>query len=216
MLGRLLLLSLLLAAASPAQDLAGRYRLEGGPDVASELILYPDGRFEYGLSAGALDEGAAGTWKAEGGRIRLTTIPKPVPPRFVALAASGDPAAPLVVKVVSPRDEGIAGVDFRIGFTDGSTFANYTQEYGWSADEGDRRRPAWIELSVPMHGLVSPRFTLDAAKGSVFVFRLIPNDLGMVDFEGQPLDAGPGRLVMHRNGHDMIFTKSGGPPPPRH
>ena len=34
------------AAASPV---AGRYRLvEAGPDVAAELVLRPDGRFEYG------------------------------------------------------------------------------------------------------------------------------------------------------------------------
>lgn len=58
MTGKALLaaLALLLAHPAPAAGLEGRYRAVGETDVASELILQPDGRFRYALSAGALDE----------------------------------------------------------------------------------------------------------------------------------------------------------------
>ena len=39
---------------------AGHYRLAGGPDVASEILLRPDGRFQFFLMEGAVDEQAAG------------------------------------------------------------------------------------------------------------------------------------------------------------
>jgi hypothetical protein len=120
----------------------------------------------------------------------------------------------LSVRIVSPGGDGIAGVDFRIGFTDGSSLAGYTQEDGWSLAAEDRRRAAWIELAVPMHGIASPRFDLDPAKDNLFVFWLVPNDLGQVDFEGEPLDADQDRLVMHRGGADMVFVKSGKAPSP--
>src|SRR4051794_34538740 len=91
-----------------AKDAAvGRYRLTAGPDVAAELLLHEDGRFEYALAEGALDEHAAGRWVRRGETLVLTTSPRPVPPVFSA-APRGAPArgAP-TLRVTWPNGRGI-------------------------------------------------------------------------------------------------------------
>jgi hypothetical protein len=69
----LLWISAARAADCPPADakLAGRYYLHGVMEVGSELLLRPDGRFEYMLAYGALDELASGCWSREGGTVTL-------------------------------------------------------------------------------------------------------------------------------------------------
>ena len=57
------------AAADPL--LAGHYYLQGVMEVGSELLLKADGRFEYMLAYGALDELASGCWTRNGGAVTL-------------------------------------------------------------------------------------------------------------------------------------------------
>jgi hypothetical protein len=208
-----LLLWLMLAAGSggPADGTSspvGVYRLADGPDVASELALKADGSFDYALAAGALDEAASGRWRRQGDRIRLTTEPKPVPPAFAAGAARRSGAAPLVVHVTSPDGYGMAGVDLRIEFDIGPPLADYTHsDEGWTLDPAEHRRPVAIVLAIPMYGLVSPRFPIDAAKANELGFVLTPHDMGRVDFEDLPLDMLPGKLVMHRGGALLDYVR---------
>jgi hypothetical protein len=61
--------SLRCAPADPS--LAGRYALSGVMEVGSELALKADGRFEYMLAYGALDELASGCWTRNGGIVTL-------------------------------------------------------------------------------------------------------------------------------------------------
>ena len=72
----------LIAAPASAQDspFVGEYSLAEGPDVGGGLLIRNDGRFQYMLAAGALDERAEGRWEARGNTICLITEPKPVPP----------------------------------------------------------------------------------------------------------------------------------------
>jgi hypothetical protein len=65
-------------AADPIEDrqralLAGRYTLEGAADAASELLLKPDGGFEWSLSYGSRGESASGRWNVGADSIVLTT-----------------------------------------------------------------------------------------------------------------------------------------------
>lgn len=76
LLGFLPLAALVASSALAASDahpakLAGTY--DGGQvEIASGLELTKDGRFRYGLSYGALDEVAAGTWATAGDAVTLT------------------------------------------------------------------------------------------------------------------------------------------------
>src|SRR5215470_11041488 len=60
------------AGCAPADaSLAGHYYLHGVMEVGSELLLKADGRFEYMLAYGALDELASGCWTRNGGVVTL-------------------------------------------------------------------------------------------------------------------------------------------------
>jgi len=64
---------LFMAAALAAESPAGHYVLRGVMEVGSELLLKPDGTFEYMLAYGAADYEASGTWKVDGDSVVLTT-----------------------------------------------------------------------------------------------------------------------------------------------
>ncbi|MBV8688000.1 MAG: hypothetical protein JOZ90_00985 [Alphaproteobacteria bacterium] len=206
--GLILAAALLVAAAPPAPDPAGRYRLRDGPDVASELRILSDGRFEYALAAGALDEYASGTWRRAGSQIRLTTRPKPVPAAFSAGKAARTDAAPFTLHVIWAEGREMNGVDFTLEFDSGPPLSDYiASDEGWSLPAGETRRPVAVTLALPIYGLVSPRFPIDAATANELTFVLTPNDLGRIDFEDLPVDVERGRLLVHRGGGVMTYVK---------
>lgn len=201
---------MLAAASSPtkAEDPAGHYRLADGPDVASELVIKPDGHFQYFLMAGALDEHAEGHWERSGETIQLFTDPRPIPAVFSGDASATREDAKLSLLVAWPNGRGIAGIDFRIGFASGEPVTGYTQDYGWSMPPDETRSPLWIELVEPIHGVVSPRFQIDLAKGHALHFTLTPNDIEVFDFQGTRLEVSPGQLIMHRGGGELRYVRS--------
>lgn len=202
-------LVLLISAGAAAQSsFVGDYRLADGPDVAGELILKPDGRFQYALAAGALDEQAEGRWVAADGHVRLYTEPKPRPAVFSAGAQAVTRDGPFKLLVTWPNGEGIAGVDFTIGFDSGPPVTDYTQYYGWTMSSDERRVPRWIELAEPIHGVASPRFAIDVGKGNALTFVLTPNDLGVVDFDGTVIERVGDRLIMHQRRGDLAFVRA--------
>lgn len=71
-MGLIALLTVAAAAQAHADDnLAGHYYLNGVREVGSELLLKPDGRFQWYLSYGAVDQQAEGTWIRDEGQVRL-------------------------------------------------------------------------------------------------------------------------------------------------
>lgn len=201
-------LAVLSQMAGAGDSPAGRYRILDGPDVASELILRADGRFQYFLSAGSLDEQAQGAWKVEGDELKLTTIPKPVPAAFSIGPSSFDKDGRLNVNVTNPAGRGIASVHFTLGFDTGQPINGYTQDYGWSMDRQEQRTPRWIQFAVPIFDLRSNRFPIDLAKGNRLTFILTPNDLGTIDFEDVHIDIEPRRLIVHRGNALITYEVS--------
>jgi len=192
-------------ATNPA---VGHYRLAGGPDVASDLAIEADGHFFYALAAGALDEQASGRWVADGTTIRLTTEPKPKPATITAGTITRTGEGPLKLLVTWPTGDGIAGVDFQVGFDNGDPVTGYTQDYGWTMQPDETRVPRWVELVEPIHGIVSPRFPIDLAKGNALTFVLTPNDLGIYDFEATIVEVQDGELLLHRGDATLRFVRA--------
>lgn len=60
------------ALAAPA-EIAGHYYLQGVMETGSELLLRPDGHFQWYISYGAVDQNAEGTWALKGGVVTLTS-----------------------------------------------------------------------------------------------------------------------------------------------
>src|SRR5260370_34133328 len=77
------------ACALSADNLPGHYVLRGVMEVGSELLLKPDGSFEYMLAYGAADYESKGTWRRDQGFVVLNTTGKEAPPfRLLRSAAS--------------------------------------------------------------------------------------------------------------------------------
>ncbi|MFZ5663139.1 MAG: hypothetical protein ACOY9B_10600 [Pseudomonadota bacterium] len=64
-------------AAPPEAALAGRYYLQGVREVGSELRLHEDGRFEWMLAYGAVDQYAEGRWTRAGDEVVLVPARAP-------------------------------------------------------------------------------------------------------------------------------------------
>jgi hypothetical protein len=202
------LIAALLLAAPAAPSPVGHYRLQGVQDAASELVLRADGRFDYALAYGALDEEATGRWRRVGDKVFLTTLPKPVPPLFSPGKAAHTAEAPLTLHVVSPDGHGIPGIDFRVEFETGAPLQDYiNNDEGWSLPGEEKRKPVAVTLAEPIYELVSPRFPIDTSKANDLTFVLIPHDMGRFDFENMPLDIAPGRLVMHRGDAALNYVR---------
>jgi hypothetical protein len=200
------------AASAAAQDspLVGEYSLAEGPDVGGGLLIKNDGRFQYGLAAGALDERAEGRWEARGDTVCLFTEPKPVPPAFEKVETVAVDGSVPTLFVSWPNGRGIAGVTFTIGFDSGDPVEDYTQDYGWTLPEGDKRVPRWIEVREPIYDVAAPRYELAEADSGKLRVRLIPNDMGVVAFDGACLEAGKdGAAILHRAEGDMRFRRMG-------
>lgn len=201
------------AFACPAlagTDPTGRYRVSAGPDLASELVIEADGHFEYALAYGALDERASGHWEREGNNLRLYTDPRPVPAAFSAAPSSRTAEAKLSLLVAWPNGRGIAGIDFRIGFAQGEPVTGYTQDDGWTLSPDETRLPLWIELVEPIHGVVSPHYPVDLANGNALRFTLTPNDLDVVDFQGEIIEIGSDQILLHRGGASLKYVRVDG------
>ncbi|MBA3942826.1 MAG: hypothetical protein C0520_16615 [Sphingopyxis sp.] len=208
----LLLAAALIAAPAAAQDpsFVGEYSLAEGPDVGGGLLIRNDGRFAYMLAAGALDERAEGRWEARGDMICLTTEPKPVPP-----ALEKGPLIPVegaipTLLVTWPDGEGVAGIDFVVGFDSGEPVEGYTQYYGWTPGDDDKRVPRWIEISEPIYNITAPRFVLGEADGGKLRVTIVPNDIGVVNFEGACAEKTDRGVTLHRAEGDMRFVRLGG------
>jgi hypothetical protein len=75
---RALITAVALAFAAPAfsgvadDQVTGHYYLQGVMETGSELLLKPDGRFEWYLSAGSMDIFAGGKWQRDGNQLTLS------------------------------------------------------------------------------------------------------------------------------------------------
>lgn len=208
---------LLMLASAPLPALAqdawtGRYVLAEGPDSVGELQLQADGSFRFGMSAGALDTSAEGRWSRSGDGITLRTEPRPVAPAFSLKSAEpaddrgdrGDDGFGILV--TWPDGKGIAGVDFRITFDDGTEFTGYTQYHGWQSEPDYGHRIVSIQLAEPIHGTVSPMFDIPAGARS-FTFVLTPNDMGIADFDNAPAERSGDDLQLHWHGGVLRFVR---------
>lgn len=81
--------------AALQRKLAGHYYLKGVREVGSEIILRPDGRFEYMLAYGSDDEFAQGTWAVRNGRLVLRTPTHEDAPRWIPFKLIPAPNSPI-------------------------------------------------------------------------------------------------------------------------
>lgn len=191
-------------AETPAvqDDLAGRYS-GSAMEMAAALDLRPDGRFDYWLSYGALDETSSGRWRREGNRILLTSDPF-TPPR-IALAGRGSNAVGVEVRLEIP--EGFSRQYFAavVTFASGERRPMHLSEEGLSFAVDPADPPVSLQLILPIAMLESEVVQLDGAKGWRIDFRFEPNELGKVDLTDTPLGIEDGALILERYDRRVRF-----------
>ena len=115
------------AVAADQAALAGHYYLQGVTEVGSELLLKKDGRFEWMLSYGAVDQQASGDWRVAGEEVTLVSGNGGKEPQFRVFDESEmnikKPAAAgqWVAIVGFPRVGPMAGVEVRFEAKSGKT-----------------------------------------------------------------------------------------------
>lgn len=210
MIKTLMLLGLIAAAAATAPgprpaNLVGDY--DGGQmEMAAALSLNANGRFEYGLSYGALDEEAAGVWTADARQVLLTSDPVKAP-RFSLIGQK--PAAPQMLRVtldVPPQTQR-QFFNVHVLFKDGGEDNRQLAEDATSIHFEPGNPPVKIALSLDVFDLASQPLTIDPAKGYEFDYRFEPNDLGKVDFRGTSLKRAGTDLLLDRYGRSIRFRK---------
>src|SRR5215469_9396648 len=98
-----------LSTPALAQDVSGHYVLQGVMEVGSELMLKPDGTFEYMLAYGAADYWAKGTWKRDGDSVILHSAGKEEEPFRLLRSDAGKPGR-IRVWVIGNNGKGVANI----------------------------------------------------------------------------------------------------------
>jgi hypothetical protein len=74
------------SAGDPSR--VGHYYLRGVMEVGSELLLKPDGSFEFMLAYGALDQYGKGCWRVDGNRVLVIPAGRSAPAAQYSIADS--------------------------------------------------------------------------------------------------------------------------------
>lgn len=198
---------MLLLAAAPAQaTVAGLYQAHQ-MEVGAALELQKNGHFRYQLDYGAVSESAEGDWTFDGKAVRLTTRPRPTPPRFDLVRDDPAPEGEVTIRVEPP---GFGAEGYRIDAigTDASS-----GEKGLVTTDGEGRvetgghELSAIEPLVPVYGTPVGEIPLSPGRGHHLLLRFRANDLGHAAFDGEKLELTPRGLVLNRYETQIRFLR---------
>ncbi|MES2097546.1 MAG: hypothetical protein V4459_12375 [Pseudomonadota bacterium] len=186
-------------------SLAGQY--DGGQmEMAAGLDLRPDGRFDYALSYGALDEGASGVWRVDGGRVLLTSDPVTVP-RFVLL--QNRPATDGKMRILLDLPERWSRQVFHaeIGLEDGRVVERQLSDDDDVIALEPGENPVSVRVGMAVFDLRSDEVRLAGGPASQIRLRFEPNDLGKVVFANTPLRIDGRNLILDRFDRAIVFRR---------
>src|SRR3546814_15706532 len=121
-----------------------------------------------------------------GAMICLTTDPKPVHPAMKKGPLIKTEGKIPTLFVTWPNGEGVAGVDFVIGFDSGAPAEDYTQNDCWTMPAGDTRVKSWVVLPEPIYSTTAPPYALTGAYPRKIRAIIHHNTLGVATFAGLP------------------------------
>ncbi|MEL6876576.1 MAG: hypothetical protein AAGL68_00570 [Pseudomonadota bacterium] len=173
-------------APSPNSPFIGDYN-GGGFETAMGMRIAADGTFQWGLSVGALDMRAKGTWEQRGETITLTSDPKPVAPLFRWSGLETAPSGPMVKVVWASNGEPFQYARVTVTCADGSRIQSQVRYEGWSPAPGECADPISLRLEEDIYQIFSQDYVLADLgwkPGSTMRFEFERNDLGVADFTG--------------------------------
>jgi len=199
---------LALASASPraqSEDVAGHYVLRGMMEVGSELLLKPDGQFEFMLAYGAADYWAKGTWQRDKDAVRLKSSgTKQEPFRF--LRSEPGTAGRIRVTVMGKNGRGVPYIRVTLHSAEGESEAQ-TAEDG-AAVFPEVKKPRAVSFEVRVYQVEAGPFDINPAHQDIY-FEINGDAIQQVLFEDERLAIDKDTLVMTHWGtdHPMRYEK---------
>lgn len=183
-LALLLVLFSFAGAKAPAPAaVAGHYVLEGAHEMSSELVLKPDGQFEYTLARGAANYTATGKWHASGETVVLDS--KRLDGPAFKLVRSSDLRSPDVrVWVKSKGDQPVANLEVNLTTEDGQSSAR-TDRDGMALFPG-ASHPKSVVIRTAVYDKDSGSIALNAAHTD-FTFEINTDVAATVPFRNEVL-----------------------------
>ena len=195
---KLLISMIMLATTVGAAELTGHYYLRNVREVGSELVLKPDGTFEYMLAYGAADYWAKGTWRNDKGTVILDSGAEEAKPpiRLVRSAAKSIPGVRIVVQGANGRP--VPNID--VALVDASEPAE-----GKTDSEGaallNARKPHAAVFRIRVYQFESKPIALNPERNE-FYFEIHGEEITQVRFRGERLEIDGNALVMQHWGRD--------------
>jgi hypothetical protein len=177
-------------------------------EMAAGLKLQADGRFDYGLSYGALDESATGTWSVDGGSVLLTSDPV-TQPKFIFIDQRPSTDGKTHLTLDLPKGWSRQVFHAEIGLADERFVGGQLSDDDDTIALGPGDRPVSLRLGVDVYQLRSDAFHLDGTMASRIHVRFEQNDLGKVAFAKTPLRVDNGNLLFERYGRSIVFRRVG-------
>ncbi len=190
------------AAEPPAQsEFVGRY--DGSSfETAMGMEIRADGTFGWGVSVGALDMRASGSWEQRGETIVFASDPRPIAPEFGVSGLEEVENAPWIKVVWASNGEPFQYASAIITCKNGEMIGDQVYAEGWpppdrntdgetpperALPEAECDEPETVTLSLSMYDVHSERYVLRDLgwePGMTVRFEFRRNDLGIADFTG--------------------------------
>jgi hypothetical protein len=193
-------------SAAAVTRVAGHYYLEGVREVGSELLLRPDGSFDYMLAYGALDESGAGRWRTDGGAVVLQSNGVARAPSVTLRKVIGRATDSIRVIVSDTLGRPISGIEVDFVRPKGGTSFAQTQQGEYVQHFARTDAPTEISVGYDMLNFMVA-FPLARPPAAEYRFIFSPGDLGIRRFEAERLEIEDGALIMTRNGRRMRYVR---------
>jgi hypothetical protein len=206
-----LLLVLLHLAGAPAPAppaVAGHYVLENAHEMGSDLVLKPDGQFDYTMTHGAADYRATGKWHIAGETVVLNS--KLVEGTPFKLLRSADLRSPdLRVWVTGLNGKAVANLDVTMTAAEGESKAR-TDRDGMALFPGVSN-PKSVVIHVPVYDKDSSAIAVNSSHTDFYI-ELNGDALATVPFRGEVLKINGDALEMlywDKTKPPMVYRKQG-------
>jgi hypothetical protein len=197
-----LLVVAMMAASTPTMpsddDLAGHYVLQGRMEVGSELLLKPDGQFEFMLAYGAADYWAKGTWRREKDTVVLNSSGKKEEPFRFVRSEAGSPGR-IRVSVIGKNGRGIPHIRVTLHAAGGESEATTTDD--GAAVFPDVANPRAVSFEVRVYDVQAGPFEINPAHKDVY-FEINGDAIQQVLFNDERVEIDGQNLVMKHWGED--------------
>ena len=197
------LLVFLTSIAALGQDLAGNYVLHGQMEVGSELLLKPDGKFEFMLAYGAADYWAKGTWRRDGNSVIFQSSGKKGEP-FRLLRSEAGKAGQIRVWVLGQNGKGVDNIDVHL-MAEGKPLDGRTDSEGM-ATFPDAPKATGVAFEVPVYQVATSPYPIDAAHEDYY-FEINGDTITQVFFDNERIGIDGSNLIMKHWGDPMRYEK---------